>query len=150
MWATEKSARRWRAARSKAAPGNIRFLGFRNQTELPRFYDLCNVFVLASVDEPWGLVVNEVMNAARPVIVSDQVGCHQNLVQNGVNGYVVKACDTRVLADSLRAVLAGEQTGQTMGAESLKMIQRYSFDENVAGIREALEHVVRGFVGSQR
>jgi len=36
--------------RSKeAGPGNIRFLGFRNQRELPRFYDLCNVFVLVSV-----------------------------------------------------------------------------------------------------
>ena len=77
----------------EAPPGSVRFLGFRNQTELPRFYDLCNVFVLASVDEPWGLVVNEVMNAGRPVIVSDQVGCQKDLVHDGVNGYVVKACD---------------------------------------------------------
>lgn len=135
------------ARAQQAAPGSIRFLGFRNQTELPRFYDLCNVFVLASVDEPWGLVVNEVMNAGRPVIVSDQVGCHRNLVRNGGNGYVVKAGDARALADALRAVLAGERTWQSMGARSLEMIQRYSFDENVAGIRQALQHVVRGFDG---
>jgi glycosyltransferase involved in cell wall biosynthesis len=129
----------------EAEPGNIRFLGFRNQTELPRFYDLCNVFVLASVDEPWGLVINEVMNAARPVIVTDQVGCHKNLVQNTVNGYVVKARDTQALADSLHAVLADEQTWQTMGAHSLQIVQNYSFEENVGGIRQALHHVVRGF-----
>ena len=129
----------------EAETGNIRFLGFRNQTELPRFYDLCNVFVLASVDEPWGLVVNEVMNAARPVIVTDQVGCHKNLVQNGVNGYVVKAYDTQALADSLRAVLADEQTWQTMGAHSLQIVRNYSFEENVGGIRQALHHVVPGF-----
>lgn len=61
---------------------------------MPRFYDLYNVFVLVSVHEPWGLAINEVMNVGRPVIVSDQVGCHRNLVQNGVNGYVVKAYDT--------------------------------------------------------
>ncbi len=129
----------------QAALGDIRFLGFRNQTELPRFYDLCNVFVLASVDEPWGLVVNEVMNAGRPVIVSDQVGCQKDLVQNGVNGYVVKAGSTQALADALRAVFDGEQIWQEMGAESLRIVRRYSFDENVAGIRLALQHVVRGF-----
>ncbi len=128
-----------------AAPGNIRFLGFRNQTELPRFYDLCNVFVLASVDEPWGLVVNEVMNAARPVIVTDQVGCHKNLVQNGINGYVVKAYDTQALADSLRAVLADERSWQAMGARSLQIVGNYSFEENVGGIRQALHHVLSGF-----
>jgi glycosyltransferase involved in cell wall biosynthesis len=39
---------------NEARPGDIRFLGFRNQSELPGFYDLCDVFVLASVDEPLG------------------------------------------------------------------------------------------------
>lgn len=48
---------------------DVRFLGFKNQGELPAFYDLCDVFVLPSIHEPWGLVVNEVMNAAKPVIV---------------------------------------------------------------------------------
>ena len=62
-------------ARGRAAGGGVvRFAGFRNQSEMPRFYDLCDVFVLPSEHEPWGLVVNEVMNAGRPVLVSDHVG----------------------------------------------------------------------------
>ena len=78
--------------RAKSAhPGDVRFLGFQNQTALPRFYDLCDVFVLASVHEPWGLVVNEVMNAGKAVIVSNEVGCQRDLVEDGVNGYVVRA-----------------------------------------------------------
>jgi glycosyltransferase involved in cell wall biosynthesis len=129
----------------EAAPGNIRFLGFRNQTELPRFYDLCDVFVLPSVHEPWGLVINEVMNAARPVIVSDQVGCQRNLVQNGVNGFVVKAFDIFGLADAIRNVLDNQDVRQGMGAESLKIIQSYNFDANVSGIRQALQSLVPGF-----
>lgn len=128
-----------------AAPEDIRFLGFRNQTELPRLYDLCNLFVLVSVHEPWGLVVNEVMNAARPVIVSDQVGCHRDLVRNGVNGFVVKAGDTQALADSIRSILADEHTWQTMGGKSRDIIQTYSFDANISGIRQALQCLVPGF-----
>ena len=57
----------------RIAPGVVHFLGFRNQTELPALYDLCDVFVLPSVFETWGLVVNEVMNAGKPVIVSARV-----------------------------------------------------------------------------
>ena len=129
----------------QAAPGKIHFLGFRNQTELPRFYDLCDVFVLPSVHEPWGLVINEVMNAARPVIVSDQVGCQRNLVQNGVNGFVVKAFDTFGLADALRNVLDNPETGLAMGAKSLEIVQAYNFDANVSGIRQALQSLVPEF-----
>ena len=64
----------------------VRLLGFRNQSELPRFYDLCDVFVLPSIHEPWGLVVNEAMNAGKAIVVSDQVGCQPDLVENGENG----------------------------------------------------------------
>lgn len=101
--------------------------------------------MLVSVSEPWGLVVNEVMNAGRPVIVSDQVGCHKNLVRDGVNGYVVAAYDTKPLGDALRKVLAGEDTWRAMGANSFEMIRQYSFEENVSGIRHALQHVAPGF-----
>jgi glycosyltransferase involved in cell wall biosynthesis len=133
-------------SRAKAArPGDVRFLGFRNQSELPRFYDLCNVFVLASVHEPWGLAVNEVMNAGRAVIVTDEVGCQKDLVQHGVNGCVIRGRDVQGLAASLQIVLASEATWQTMGEQSLRIIQNYTFDQNVSGLREALQTLVPGF-----
>jgi len=126
--------------------GDIRFLGFRNQSELPRFYDLCNVFVLASVDELWGLAINEVMNAGRPVIVTDQVGCHKDLVQNGINGRVIPACNINALAESVKTILANPATAQAMGAESLRIIGNYSFEQNVAGLRQALNAIAPGFL----
>jgi glycosyltransferase involved in cell wall biosynthesis len=125
--------------------GDIRFIGFRNQTELPPFYDLCNVFVLPSVDEPWGLTVNEAMNAGRPIIVSDRVGCQKNLVHDGVNGLVIKAGDVHALAQALRVTLSRFQAAQAMGAESLRMIEKYNFDQNVTGLRQALHAVAPGF-----
>jgi glycosyltransferase involved in cell wall biosynthesis len=133
------------ARAANARPGDVRFLGFRNQSELPRFYDLCDVFVLPSVDEPWGLAVNEVMNAARPVIVSDQVGCRKDLVHPSVNGYVVKAGDIDALASSLRAVLADRHAAQVMGAESLRIIGQCSFEQDVCGLRQALHALIDGF-----
>jgi glycosyltransferase involved in cell wall biosynthesis len=123
----------------------IRFAGFRNQSQMPRFFDLATVFVLPSRHEPWGLIVNEVMNAARPVIVSDDVGCAPDLVHNGVNGFVYPAGDIRALADALRKVLASADTAARMGANAYERIQRWGIEQDVYGIRRALAYLVPGF-----
>ncbi len=80
----------------------IRFCGFRNQSELPGFFDIATVFVLPSRHEPWGLIVNEVMNAGRAVIVSDDVGCQPDLITDGVEGCVFPAGDVEALTAALR------------------------------------------------
>jgi glycosyltransferase involved in cell wall biosynthesis len=120
---------------------SIRFCGFRNQSELPRFLDLCSVFVLPSRHEPWGLIVNEAMNAGRAVIVSDDVGCQPDLVTDGVEGCVYPVRDVDALAEALRRVLATPETAAAMGQRALARIDRWSFDENIRSLREAIAQV---------
>ncbi len=115
----------------------IRMLGFRNQSELPRYYDLCDLFVLPSIHEPWGLVVNEVMNAGRPIIVSDQVGCQPDLVVEGENGVVFPAQNVAALADALDRLLSYPAVCRKMGQRSLERIQAFSFNANVEGLMRA-------------
>lgn len=122
--------------------GDVKFLGFRNQTELPPLYDLCDVFVLPSSQEPWGLVVNEVMAAGRAVIVSDQVGCARDLVKHGVNGMIFRVGDVDALADALGAVIGDPDRCARMGLESKKIMAGWSFGEDVAGLRQALHAVL--------
>ena len=122
---------------------SIRFLGFRNQSELPRFFDLASVFVLPSRHEPWGLIVNEVMNAARPVILSTDVGCQPDLITDGVEGCVYPVGDVSALAAALRRVLATPETTTAMGRAALHRIQNWSFDQDIDGLRAALLHVTR-------
>ena len=73
----------------------VRFAGFRNQTELPAFFHLADVFVLPSRHEPWGLIVNEAMAAGCAVIVSSDVGGHVDLVVDGVEGFVYQSAMPR-------------------------------------------------------
>jgi glycosyltransferase involved in cell wall biosynthesis len=126
-------------------PADIRFLGFQNQSQLPSFYDLCNCFVLPSTDEPWGLSVNEAMNAGRPIIVSDRVGCRTNLVHHGINGLIFTAGDIDGLAQCLQTVLEDERLAQSMGTESQRIISSYGFEQNVSGLRLALHSLFPGF-----
>jgi glycosyltransferase involved in cell wall biosynthesis len=115
---------------------SIRFLGFRNQSQMPAMYDLCDVFVLPSRFEPWGLAINEVMNAGKAVVVSEAVGCTKNLVQDRQNGLVFPVGDVEALRDALVWTLANAQTA---GKRSLELIQNWSFREDIQGIKSALE-----------
>lgn len=125
---------------------SIRFAGFRNQSEMPRFFDLASVFVLPSRHEPWGLIVNEAMNAARPVIVSDDCGCAPDLVEDGVNGFIFPTGNIDALTDALRRVLASPENAQRMGANSYDRIQHWGIEQDIQGLRRALQHLVPGFV----
>jgi glycosyltransferase involved in cell wall biosynthesis len=115
----------------------VHMLGFRNQSELPRFYDLCDAFVLPSIHEPWGLVVNEAMNAGKAIVVSDQVGCQPDLVKDGDNGLVFPARNVDALADALAKVLEEPVACRKMGERSLERIQAFSFESNVRGLMQA-------------
>lgn len=117
----------------------VRFLGFCNQSELPAFFDLCDVFVLASVEEPWGLVINEVMNAGRPVIVSDQVGCAADLVRHGENGFVVPAGNPALLGEAMYEVLVDPARAHAMGQQSRRIIDTWSLDADLKGLVAAID-----------
>jgi glycosyltransferase involved in cell wall biosynthesis len=126
------------------APGAVKVLGFVPQSQLPQSYDLCDAFVLPSGQEAWGLVVNEVMCAGRAVICSDMVGCAPDLVRPGENGAIFRTDDIGALAQALREVLQDPRRLQAMGEASRAIIDRWSFAEDIAGLRQALARVCPG------
>lgn len=64
------------AAELEAATGvRSSFCGFINQSGLPDHYLACDIVVLPSRREAWGLVINEALHAGCAVVMSDTVGC---------------------------------------------------------------------------
>lgn len=63
------------------------FAGHRGTHDLLPFYAHASAFVLPSLREPWGLVVNEAMAAGLPVLVSRVCGAADDLVRDGENGF---------------------------------------------------------------
>ncbi|KKU91489.1 MAG: Glycosyl transferase group 1 [Candidatus Jorgensenbacteria bacterium GW2011_GWA1_48_11] len=118
---------------------NVLFEGFKNQTELAEYYALADVFVLPSgLGETWGLVVNEAMCFGLPVIVSDIAGCGPDLVRNGVNGFIFKSGDVNELADILGRLIADRAGRAALGKKSFEIVQKYSFDADIYGLKKAL------------
>jgi glycosyltransferase involved in cell wall biosynthesis len=120
---------------------NVHFSGFVNQSALPRTYAACDVFVLPSEDEPWGLAVNEAMCAGLPIIASDEIGCVPDLVQSGFNGRTFATGDVGELANALRPLIKQSEMRLRMGRSSREIITRWSYAECRDGLRAALASV---------
>jgi glycosyltransferase involved in cell wall biosynthesis len=118
---------------------NVIFGGFVNQADLPRVYGASDIFVLPSTDEPWGLIVNEVMCAGLPVVVGSRVGCVADLVREGINGRCVEAGDDESLARALEELVAQPARRRAMGKESLAIIRNWSYEQCRRGILAAIE-----------
>lgn len=126
-----------------AGQPDIVFAPFQNQTQMPRTYAAGDVFVLPSFGrgETWGLAVNEAMCMSRPVIVSNHVGCAQDLVEPRRNGLIFPAGDMEALAGALQEVLADAQRRHVWGARSREIIQGYDYEHATRGLREAMDAV---------
>jgi glycosyltransferase involved in cell wall biosynthesis len=53
---------------------SVQFVGHQNQIELAQLYSRSDTLILASINEVWGLVVNEALAAGLQVVVSDKCG----------------------------------------------------------------------------
>lgn len=82
------------------AGNNVTFIGAIENKKLSAIYQQMDVFVLPSKSEPWGLVVEEALNNGIPVIVSDRVGCAEEII-NDSNGIVFHLNDPESLKESI-------------------------------------------------
>jgi glycosyltransferase involved in cell wall biosynthesis len=110
--------------------------GFKNQSELPSIYASADVLVLPSSLETWGLVVNEAMACGTPAIVSDAVGCADDLINPGETGDRYPVGDVLSLASAIGSLISDANSARVKRALERKM-STYSLDMAVRGILRA-------------
>ena len=125
---------------SNLTSGTVFFPGFRQIDELPLFYAHAGTFIHASTTEQWGLVVNEAMACGLPVIVSKRVGCADDLVQEGVNGFTFDPYDVDALSGLMSRIssLPSEKLTE-MGRHSEEMISSWGPERFGAGLKAAVD-----------
>ncbi len=83
------------------AKSNIKFTGFIDNNKIGFQYSNHDVFVLPSFIEPWGLVVEEAIYYGLPVLVSDAVGCQEEMVKKVNTGIVFNPKSTVSLKEAI-------------------------------------------------
>jgi glycosyltransferase involved in cell wall biosynthesis len=127
-----------RRAHAAGVGDDVIITGFKNQRELGGVYVAADVMVLPSRYETWGLVVNEGMLFGLPVVCSDMVSCHHDLVVQGETGEVYPSGDVMALSDTLTRLLASPEVLHRMGVAGRGRIASWSYDACVVSTVQAL------------
>jgi glycosyltransferase involved in cell wall biosynthesis len=122
-----------------AATPNVKLLGFQPTNRLIQLYALADRAVVPSRAETWGVSVNEALACGCPVVATDAVGAAHDLIQDGLNGYVVPSGNIPALSAALVA--------PRPDAASDRRIDRWSYEfgaeQFAEGIALALSHQPR-------
>ncbi len=122
--------------------GRVKKVSFVQQDELAEHYAAADVFVLTSRHEPWGLVINEAMHFGLPIIATSVCGAVDDLVVDGVNGFVVPPEDHENLADRLGELLRTPSRRRRMGLQSRRIITDWNIDRATCGLWRAILYSV--------
>jgi glycosyltransferase involved in cell wall biosynthesis len=96
----------------------IEFHGPKSRREVIRLLRSCEVFVLPSRFETFGIAIVEAMACGRPVVAANAGGMPE-IVRNGVTGILVNTEDPSSLADALNALLGNPSLRQHLGENAL-------------------------------
>ncbi|MFK7807291.1 MAG: glycosyltransferase family 4 protein [Saprospiraceae bacterium] len=101
--------------------------GFLQPKELKTLVNECNVFVLPSHKEPWGVVVHEMAASGLALLCSDKIGASTTFLEEGKNGFIFKNQNTSDLQKALFKIteLTDEQL-LNMSHHSQELAQKIS------------------------
>lgn len=86
------------------ANANIILTGFIPNEKLNELYCSHDVFILPSFSEPWGLVVEEAIYFGLPVLVSNAVGCQEEMVIQPNTGCIFSPTDENSLIEAIEKI----------------------------------------------
>jgi len=115
----------------KQVKDSIFLPGFIQQKDIVKYFAVADVFILPSLSEPWGLVVNEAMLCKLPVVVSTYCGCQPELVKEGINGFSFNPHNATELTKIMQGFIDNKHDIASMGAAGFKLISQHT-PENVA------------------
>lgn len=110
---------------------NVHFISFTEKELLKKWYSAAEIFVLPTREDIWGLVVNEAMAEGLPIITTDRCIAGLELVENGVNGYIIPTESVKPLVEKIENILGDSQLSTVMSYNSLKKIKQYTIENMV-------------------
>lgn len=105
---------------------DIHFLGFIQPTQIPYYFTSADVLVFPSLDDGWGLVINEAMSAGLPIISTTKVGAAIDLVQQGGNGFLVETNNSEALYQAMKFFVKYPEKIISFGGKSKFIIENWT------------------------
>jgi colanic acid/amylovoran biosynthesis glycosyltransferase len=122
----------------------VNFVGYKSQTEVRQYLQQSEVFVLPSFAEGIPVVLMEAMAAGVPVVATQIAGISE-LVEDGINGYLVPPGDSISLTKRIESLLGDGELRSRLGASGrLKVEREFNLDREVERLYRVMNSALQG------
>ena len=111
-------------------------------SRIGNLFTRCDVFVLPSRFDGWGMVLNEAASAGKALISTEATGAAHHLIVQGVNGFRVPAEDSAALARAMLSYCRDASLIEKHGRESRKIFSDFTPEQNARRLRLGIESLL--------
>jgi len=127
--------------------GCIQFAGQVPQESIPQLMHQADVFVLPSLSEGLPVVLLEAMAAGLPIVATN-VGGNPDIVEEGVNGYLVNAKNSEEIADRLLVLLQNDEIQEEISANNREKVEMFTWDRVAEAVEEVYQKAIALNIGA--
>lgn len=120
----------------------VHYAGFKSRAELRVYYTAADVFVLPTREDIWGLVVNEALAHALPVVTTDRCIAGLELVGKNGCGCTVPADDVAKLESAIILTVQNRKLRSEMAGRALALSKLYTIERMAQCHEQVLSHGV--------
>lgn len=131
-----------RMIRECGLENRVQLLGLTPHDTILQEMAWSDVFALIGWDEPWGVVFAEAMEAGKPIVCANDGGIN-DVVQNGVHGYMVPPRDVDAAAEALGRLLSDREARSRMGQAAKDLVNsEFTWDANARAMKRIFSEVL--------
>lgn len=125
---------------------NVKFVGYKSQAEVRDYFQQTDIFVMSSFAEGIPVVLMEAMAAGVPVVATQIAGVSE-LVEDGVNGYLVPPGDAVSLAENIEKLLNNHKLRAAFGTSGRAKVEKdFNIHHEVARLHNLMNSALQGDV----
>ena len=133
------STKEWKKKKGILPEGNLLDLGYVSEEEKRDAFDACDLFVMPSRYDSFGIVYLEAWRCGKPVIGA-RVGAIPEVIEEGKDGLLVEFGEVDQLASAIISLLNNPDLCREMGkAGRKKVIDKFNWQKNIGKIEEVFK-----------
>lgn len=119
--------------------GYYQLTPYLSHDKLVEYYQQADIFILPSLLDSWGMVVNEAMACATPVIVTENVGSKELVAADC--GWIVPPGSASALKSVITDALSNREKLETMGRSACRAVENYTWDSYYKSIQSHINKI---------
>jgi glycosyltransferase involved in cell wall biosynthesis len=113
---------------------NVIFTGYVDDLTLRNFYSMCDIHVVPSRLEGFGLTILDAMAAGKPVVTTN-VGAIPEIVKNGENGILVELNDINGMSNAICTFLQDKKLAENVGKRNVNYVkEKFNWEKSAKEI----------------